>query len=67
MYKQKTARRLDFDWKTYHNYLDDISFTIGLYYERGCAEQFSKWMKGWAGGMSAALCIMAVVEVNIKN
>ena len=35
----------------------------GRDFERGCANAFSVWLKGWAGGMSAGLLLAAAVEV----
>ncbi|XP_059079419.1 serine/arginine repetitive matrix protein 1-like [Tigriopus californicus] len=35
----------------------------GRDYERGCARAFSIWLKAWAGGISGALIIGAMIEI----
>jgi hypothetical protein len=53
----------------YNNYfIFNLSFCkklqfTGLYYERGCSEKFSVWLKAWSGGAAVLTILIAIVEV----
>lgn len=34
-----------------------------IYYQDGCAHEFSQWMKVWAGTVSTIMVIAALLEV----
>ncbi len=34
-----------------------------MYYEDGCAEEFSQWLRIWSGTVSAVMVLAAVFEI----
>jgi hypothetical protein len=41
-----------------------IKFVVALYFERGCGEKMSIWLKAWAGGVTGAAVLISISEVS---